>query len=147
VTLSKLAGHRTSTAPIDIAVTGNRIAISDLMKSVSIVEYNEGEDGQVDTMTEVARHFQTVWGTAVTQIDKNTFLESDAEGNLVVLRQNVNGVTRDDRRRLEVTGEFLLGEMVNRIHPIHTQLNAGAIVSPRAFLGTVRLLTQVLFIS
>ena len=135
--LNKVASYRTATAPIDIAVTGNIIAISDLMKSVSIVEYRRGHKGSPDTLTEVARHFQTAWGTAVAHVDDDTFLESDAEGNLMVLRQNVNGVTADDRRRLEVTSEIRLGEMVNRIRRINVPSSANAAVVPRAFLATV----------
>lgn len=115
------------------------------MKSVSIVEYKEGDAGEADTMNEVARHFQTVWGTGVAEVDNHTYLESDAEGNLVVLRQNVHGVTSNDRRRLEVTGEFQLGEMVNRIQPILTPRSTTAAISPRAFLGTVRYIIPCTF--
>ncbi|PGH01906.1 DNA damage-binding protein 1 [Blastomyces parvus] len=138
-TLTKTATYRTSTAPIDIAVTSNLIAVADLMKSVSIVEYQQGADGLSDSLTEVARHFQTLWSTAVAPVAQDTWLESDAEGNLVVLRRNVNGVTEDDKRRLEVTSEILLGEMVNRIRPVNIQASLGteAAISPRAFLGTV----------
>lgn len=135
--LEKLASYRTSTAPIDVTVTGNLIAVSDLMKSVSIVEYKEGENGLPDTMTEVSRHFQTVWATGVSCIDQDTFLESDAEGNLIVLRRNVHGVTDDDRRRLEVTSEISLGEMVNRIRPVDIKQVASVTVTPKAFLATV----------
>ncbi|KAL2869229.1 DDB1/RSE1 family protein [Aspergillus lucknowensis] len=135
--LAKLAAYRTSTAPVDVTVTGNVIAISDLMKSVCVVEFREGETGLPDQLVEVARHFQTVWGTGVASIALDTYLESDAEGNLVVLRRNRAGVEEDDRRRLEVTGEISLGEMVNRIRPVNIQQLPSATVFPRAFLGTV----------
>ncbi|KAL4872857.1 hypothetical protein BDV12DRAFT_126898 [Aspergillus spectabilis] len=135
--LEKLASYRTSTAPVDVTVTGNVIAISDLMKSVCIVEYQEGENGLPDKLTEVARHFQTVWGTGVASIAPDNYLESDAEGNLVVLRRNRSGVEEDDRRRLEVIGEISLGEMVNRIRPVNIQQIPGATVVPKAFLATV----------
>lgn len=135
--LVKRATYRTSTAPIDIAVTENMIAIADLMKSISIVEYKPGEDGLPDTLDEVARHFQTVWGTAVAHVDEDTFLESDAEGNLMVLHQNRNGVTKEDQRRLEVTGEMQLGEMVNRMRRVNIPVSPDAVVIPRAFLATV----------
>ncbi|PGH07582.1 hypothetical protein AJ80_07971 [Polytolypa hystricis UAMH7299] len=137
VNLVKAATYRTSTAPIDIAVTGNFIAVADLMKSVSVVEYKPGENGLPDSLTEVSRHIQTLWSTAVAPVGENMFLESDAEGNLVVLNRNVGGVTEDDRRRMEVTSEILLGEMVNRIRPVGIQTSAGATVVPRAFLATV----------
>ncbi|KAI9374726.1 mono-functional DNA-alkylating methyl methanesulfonate N-term-domain-containing protein [Aspergillus egyptiacus] len=135
--LEDFATYRTSTAPVDITVTDNIIAISDLMKSVCIVEYKEGENGLPDKLTEVARHFQTVWGTGVASVAPDTYLESDAEGNLIVLRRNRSGVEEDDRRRLEVTGEISLGEMVNRIRPVNIQQPHSATVVPRAFLGTV----------
>ncbi|KAI9705477.1 MAG: hypothetical protein M1836_006232 [Candelina mexicana] len=135
--LTKCASYRTSTAPIDITVIDNYIAVADLMKSVSIVEYKRGEDGLPDTLDEVARHFQTTWATAVAHIDENTYLESDAEGNLMVLNQNINGVTEDDRRRLNITSEMLLGEMVNKIRKINIPTAPHATVSLRAFLATV----------
>lgn len=101
------------------------------------MEYSEGENGMPDSLTEVARHFQTVWATGVVCIAKDTFLETDAEGNLIVLRRNLTGVEEDDKRRLEVTGEISLGEMVNRIRPVNIQQLASVTVTPRAFLGTV----------
>ena len=133
--LDKSASYRTSTAPIDLAVRGNVIAVADLMKSISLVEYKPGENGLPDSLTEVARHFQTLWSTAVASIEKNCFLVGDAEGNLVLLNRNVNGVTADDKRRMEVTGEIRLGEMVNRIHALDIQSSGP--VAPRAILATV----------
>ncbi|KAL4736226.1 mono-functional DNA-alkylating methyl methanesulfonate N-term-domain-containing protein [Aspergillus similis] len=135
--LQRLASYRTSTAPVDITVTGNVIAVADLMKSVCIVEYHEGENGATDKLVEVARHYQTVWATGVTSVAPDTYLESDAEGNLIVLRRNRSGVEEDDRRRLEVTGEICLNEMVNRIRPVNIQQLPSATVVPRAFLATV----------
>ena len=116
------------------------IAIADIMKSVSVVEFQEGEAGEPDALVEVARHFQTAWATAVAHVSKNTFLESDAEGNLMVLQQNVTGVTDNDRRRLEVTSEIRLGEMVNRIRRIKVPTAVDAVVIPRAFMATVGVL-------
>lgn len=135
--LDKKASYRTSTAPIDITVTGDTIAIADLMKSVSLVQYKQGRAGMPDSLDEIARHYETTWATAVAQIDQNTYLESDAEGNLIVLSHEVASFSDDDRRRLRVTSEMLLGEMVNRIRRIDVQPTPGAIVIPRAFIATV----------
>lgn len=107
------------------------------MKSVSVVEYKRGAQGLPDTLEETARHFQTAWGTAVAHVGDNTVLESDAEGNLMVLHQNTTGVTLEDQRRLEVTSEIRLGEMVNRIRSFEVPSSMSATVTPRAFLGTV----------
>lgn len=135
--LNKLATFRCSTAPIDITVSGSRIAIADLMKSMVVVEYQRGKDGLPDKLVEVARHFQVTWTTALAEVDDNMFIESDAEGNLIVLSGDPNGVTEDDRRRLNVNSEMLLGEMVNRIRRIDVQTHGDAVVVPRAFMGTV----------
>lgn len=90
-----------------------------------------------DTLVEVARHFETLWGTAVAHVAENTYLESDAEGNLLVLQHDINGFNDEDRRRLRVTSEMLLGEMVNRIRRIDVVPTPGATVIPRAFIATV----------
>ena len=133
---AKVASFRTSTTPIDLAVSGDVIAVADIMKSISIVQYIQGENGESDKVKEIGRHFQTAWTTATALVDENTYLESDAEGNLTVLRQNVNGVTDDDKRRLEVTSEIRLGEMVNRIRPVSVTASTNAAVVPRAFMAT-----------
>lgn len=107
------------------------------MKSVSLVQYNAGTDGRPDSLSEVARHFQTTWGTAVANVDENLYLESDAEGNLMVLQREVKSEFADDRRRLKVTSELLLGEMVNKIKPVNVPTSPDAAVAPKAFLATV----------
>jgi len=136
-TLEKVASYRTASSPVDIGIDGNNIAIADLMKSVSLVEYKRGEAGVNPELVEVARHLQSVWATAVGHIEGDTWLEADADGNLIVLRRNLAGITLEDRKKLEVTGEFGLGEMVNRIRKISVEASEGAAVVPRAFLATV----------
>ena len=90
------------------------------MKSVSILTYTPAPlgTGESDTLIEVARHFSTLWSSAVATMSTYEWLVADMEGNLLVLRRNEKGVTEDDRRRLEVTSEMLLGEVVNSIVPI-----------------------------
>ncbi|KAL8800831.1 MAG: hypothetical protein Q9182_004891 [Xanthomendoza sp. 2 TL-2023] len=136
--LTKLATYRTSTAPIALAISGNQIAIADLMKSVSVVSYTRPTSpGSSHTLVETARHFQTAWATAVAHVDEHTWLESDAEGNLMVLKQNVGGMTPDDQRQLQTISEIRLGEMVNRIQKVEVESSSCAVVLPRAFMGTV----------
>ena len=148
--LNKRATYRCSTAPIDLSIHGSQIAIADLMKSVSILTYTRGTAGSDDKLRETARHYQTAWSTAVahvggdpsfenvTGVSEDTWLEADAEGNLVVLARNNKGVTADDRRRLGITNELRLGEMVNRIRSVSIDsFSPTAPVIPKAFLGTV----------
>ncbi|KAL8673948.1 MAG: hypothetical protein Q9168_001643 [Polycauliona sp. 1 TL-2023] len=136
--LTKLATYRTSTAPIALSIQGNQIAIGDLMKSVSIVCYAPPtHPGGAHALTEIARHFETTWSTAVAYVDEHTWLESDAEGNLMVLKQNVGGITADDKRILHTISEIRLGEMVNKIQRVEVEESSSAVVLPRAFMGTV----------
>lgn len=108
------------------------------MKSISLIEYTPGRGGSPDTLGETARHFETLWATAVAKVAENTYLEADAEGNLLVLQHDVNGYSEDDRRRLRPVSELLLGEMVNRIRAIDSMRpTAQAVVTPRALLATV----------
>ncbi|KAK6426713.1 hypothetical protein LTR81_000927 [Elasticomyces elasticus] len=135
--LVKKAAYRTATAPIDLAITGSTIAVTDLMKSVSLLQYTPGRVGASDSLSEIARHFETLWGTAVANVAENTYLASDAEGNLVVLQHDINGYSAEDQRRLRPVSELLLGEMVNRIRPITVKPTPNALVIPRAFVATV----------
>lgn len=136
--LEKLASYRTSTAPIDVTVVDDMIVVADLMKSVCIVKFIPGENGEKDELKEIGRHYQTVWTTAVSSVGEDTFLVSEAQGNLIVLSRNTNGVTDQDKQRLIPTSEIALGEMVNRIRPIHIPQLASLTVTPRAFMATVR---------
>jgi DNA damage-binding protein 1 len=133
------------------------------MKSVSILTLTSPSSTTTTSrewsLTEVARHFATLWSSAVTCIGENEWLVADMEGNLVTLRRNTGGVTEDDKRRLEVVSEGRLGEVVNTIVPVHvpsappareragsttttTVANGpahslGPVVVPKAFLATV----------
>lgn len=133
--MERKATYRTSTAPIDLTVSGSVIAVADLMKSVSLLHHEAGRDA--DVLKEVARHFQTVWGTSVAEVGENLYLEADAEGNLLLMRRDIDGVTEEDRRRLRVEAEMCLGEMVNRMRKVDVAVAETAVVIPRAFLATV----------
>ncbi|XXG94331.1 hypothetical protein Hte_000585 [Hypoxylon texense] len=134
--IKKLASYRPATYPIDLAIEGNIIAVADLMKSTTLVEYKPPVDGQKATLVEVARHYEAFWATAVSHVIGEAWLESDTQGNLLVLRRNITGVTAQDKHSMEVTSEFNLGEMVNKIRKVSVETSENAIIIPRAFLGT-----------
>ncbi|KAL2267250.1 hypothetical protein VTJ83DRAFT_4527 [Remersonia thermophila] len=132
--LTRLASYRPSSYPAEITVRGRIIAVADLMKSLALVEYVPGTPAK---LVERARHPASVWATALGQVEGDSWLEADAQGNLLVLRRNLEGVTAEDKKRMEVTSEINLGEMVNRIREIEVETTKGAMIVPRAFLGTV----------
>lgn len=104
------------------------------MKSVSVLSYEASPERR---LSEIARHYQTSWATAVAHIGNDMYLESDAEGNVTLLKRNESGVTEDDRRRLEVISSFRLGQMVNRIRAFKSPILENSVIAPAAFLGTV----------
>lgn len=113
--LVRIASYRTHSEPIDLGVRGNMIAVGDLMKGPSLLQYLKGENGANDSLEEVARIYQTLWTTAVEMWDKDTVISGDAEGNMSIWRRDVNGVTEEDRKRLQLVGDIRVGELVNRI--------------------------------
>lgn len=132
------------------------------MKSLSIVEILPPSSSDPEwQIIEVSRHYATVWSSAAAVIGENEWVVADMEGNLAIMNRNPEGVTADDKKRLQVTGEFRLGEVVNKIVPIFgptdkgkgkersrtlssardnmdvDQVRSGPLISPKAFMATV----------
>ncbi len=86
------------------------------MKSLSILQVIPPDSTNPEyRLRETSRHFATLWSSATAAIADNEWVVADMEGNLITLRQGSQDVEGDYRRRLEVTGEFRLGEVVNKI--------------------------------
>lgn len=136
---SRLTSYRPATCPVDIAVEGNIIAVGDLMKSLTLVEYFPPQDGQPAALMEVARHYQSAWTTAICHVEEQSWLVADAQGNLFVLRRNPDGPTLEDQRRMEMTSELNLGEMVNCVRKVAVETSPNAMIIPKAFIGTASL--------
>ncbi|KAJ4138175.1 hypothetical protein NW768_001993 [Fusarium equiseti] len=134
--LQKLAAYRPAAIPIDLDVSGNMIGVGDLMQSLSLIEFVPAQDGNKAKLEERARHYESIWTTAVCHIEGERWLEADSRGNLVVLRQNVDAPTEQDRSRLEITSEIGIGEQINRIRKLNVPAADNSIVHPRAFLAS-----------
>ncbi|KAF9874729.1 DNA damage-binding protein 1 [Colletotrichum karsti] len=136
-TLQKLATFRPSTFPVDLDVKGNMIGVADLMQSMTLVEFVPAQDGDKARLIERARHFQYIWATSVCHLEEHSWLEADAQGNVMVLRRNPNAPTEHDKKQMEVISEFHLGEQVNKIRPLDIQPNEEDPIVPMAFVATV----------
>ncbi|OLN98037.1 DNA damage-binding protein 1a [Colletotrichum chlorophyti] len=135
--LQKLATFRPSTFPVDLDINGNMIGIADLMQSMTLVEFIPSQDGNKAKLIERARHFQYIWATSVCHLEGHSWLEADAQGNLMVLRRNPEAPTEHDRKQMEVISDFHLGEQVNKIRPLNITPNENDPIVPKAFLATV----------
>jgi len=120
--LTKVASAPAASIPVSIAVTGNQIFVGDLMKGVMVLEFvlpgSEQKDGSTAKkakLEEVCRQYAVNWVTALEALDKETCVCADADLNISVLKRDVNGISEEDRRRLNTISEIRLGEMVNKI--------------------------------
>ncbi|KAL7924319.1 mono-functional DNA-alkylating methyl methanesulfonate N-term domain-containing protein [Trichoderma austrokoningii] len=135
--LTKLATFRPMSFPVDLDVSGNIIGIGDLMQSLILAEFTPPQDGKKAKLVEKARHYQSSWTTSISALDDSRWLEADAQGNITVLRQNLEAPTEQDRRQLQVISELNIGEQINRVQRLQVAPGENAIVVPKAFLGSV----------
>ncbi|ATY62194.1 DNA damage-binding 1 [Cordyceps militaris] len=135
--LQKLAAYRPASFPVALDVSGNMIGVGDLMQSLSLVEFTPPKDGEPAKLQEKARHFQSAWATSVCHLDGERWLETDAQGNIMVLARNPEAPTEQDRGRLEITSEMNLGEQINKIRKLNVAPADNAVVSPKAFLASI----------
>jgi len=115
---------------------GDFILVGDLMKSVSLLQCTAASN----VLTELARDFNANWMTAVSFLDDDTFLGAENWYNLFTARKNADATTDEERGRLEVVGEYHLGEFVNRFRRGSLSMHvseSGASQLPMLLYGTV----------
>eukprot|EP01105_Mastigella_eilhardi_P017926 TRINITY_DN4133_c0_g1_i1.p1 TRINITY_DN4133_c0_g1~~TRINITY_DN4133_c0_g1_i1.p1 ORF type:complete len:1128 (+),score=278.84 TRINITY_DN4133_c0_g1_i1:36-3419(+) len=102
--------HRGHILALFTATRGEYIIVGDLLKSVSLLAYHPTE-GKIE---EVAHDFNPSWMSAVEMLDEDTYLGAENSFNLFTLARNSEATNDEERQRLDVVGEFHLGEFVNR---------------------------------
>ena len=115
---------------------GDFILVGDLMKSVSLLQCTAASG----ELKELSRDFNANWMTAVSFLDDDTFLGAENWYNLFTTRKNAEAATDEDRQRLEVVGEFHLGEFVNRFRKGSLSMHvpeSGVAQIPTLLFGTV----------
>uniref|UniRef100_A0A6B2KWM6 DNA damage-binding protein 1 n=1 Tax=Arcella intermedia TaxID=1963864 RepID=A0A6B2KWM6_9EUKA len=93
---------------LHVVTKGDFILVGDLQRSMSLLLYTS-VDG---TIKESARDYNPLWMTAVSFLDNEHFLGADDCYNIFCL-ENASSV--EDRGKLEVCGEFHVGQFINRI--------------------------------
>jgi len=91
-----------------VQARGDFILVGDLMKSMTLLQWAGGQ------LTELARDYNAHWMTAISFLDDDTFLGAENRMNVFVARKRAEAPTEEERGRLEVIGEYHLGEFVNR---------------------------------
>ncbi|BBN08966.1 DNA damage-binding protein 1 [Marchantia polymorpha subsp. ruderalis] len=108
--LQSECGHHGHILALYVQSRGDFIVVGDLMKSISLLMYKP-EEGAIE---ERARDYNANWMTAVEILDDDTYLGAENSFNLFTVRKNNDAATDEERGRLEVVGEYHLGEFVNR---------------------------------
>ncbi|KAI4297447.1 hypothetical protein L6164_037338 [Bauhinia variegata] len=108
--LQSECGHHGHILALYVQTRGDFIVVGDLMKSISLLIYKH-EEGAIE---ERARDYNANWMSAVEILDDDIYLGAENNFNLFSVRKNSEGATDEERSRLEVVGEYHLGEFVNR---------------------------------
>ncbi|XP_022954780.1 DNA damage-binding protein 1 [Cucurbita moschata] len=108
--LQSECGHHGHILALYVQTRGDFIVVGDLMKSISLLIYKH-EEGAIE---ERARDYNANWMSAVEILDDDIYLGAENYFNLFTVRKNSEGATDEERSRLEVVGEYHLGEFVNR---------------------------------
>ncbi|OAY75001.1 DNA damage-binding protein 1a [Ananas comosus] len=108
--LQSECGHHGHILALYVQTRGDFIVVGDLMKSISLLIYKH-EEGAIE---ERARDYSANWMTALEILDDDIYLGAENNFNLFTVRRNSDAATDEERGRLEVVGEYHLGEFVNR---------------------------------
>lgn len=120
-----------------IACRGDFILVGDLMKSFCLLQAVLSRD---DEIVELARDYNANWMTAIAFLDDETYIGTENEFNLFVARKNADAATDEERGRLELVGEYHLGEFVNRFRKGSFTMQvseSGAAPLPTLLYGTI----------
>eukprot|EP00250_Pteridium_aquilinum_P005894 c15914_g1_i1 orf=464-3730(-) len=108
--LQSECGHHGHILALFVQSRGDFIVVGDLMKSISLLIYKP-EEGAIE---ERARDFNANWMSAVEILDDDIYLGAENSFNLFTVRKNSDAASDEERGKLEVVGEYHLGEFVNR---------------------------------
>ncbi|KAL3616849.1 DNA damage-binding protein 1a [Castilleja foliolosa] len=108
--LQSECGHHGHILALYVQTRGDFIVVGDLMKSISLLIYKH-EEGAIE---ERARDYNANWMSAVEILDDDIYVGAENNYNLFTVRKNSEGTTDEERGRLDVVGEYHLGEFVNR---------------------------------
>jgi len=100
------------------------VMVGDLMNGVRVLHYashanaNDTQAAFSDcSLSEVARHYEATWLTAMESFSDHDDLAIIAEHhhNLLTLRRQLDAQQEDERARIECVGRWHVGELINKI--------------------------------
>ena len=109
LSLQEVANRRDFIIALKIATRGNSFIVGDVMRSISLLYYNDLDN----KLEEIARDYLPKWITAIEFIDDENFIEADHYYNLFTLQRQISADCDESRTRLETVGKFHIGDQIN----------------------------------
>jgi len=81
------------------------------MKSITLYEY----DDKSNEIKEIASDISTRFTSSVCFIDDDTYIGSDSNLNVFLLKKNKNPQGKMDEKQLSLMGEYHIGSSINQI--------------------------------
>jgi len=103
--------HSGQILALHVKTRGEYAVVGDLLRSISLLRLVEIE-GTLK-LVDIARDFGAQSMRAVGIIDDEFYVGAEDYGNLFFLRRALESASEEERRQLEITGEFHLGDKVN----------------------------------
>lgn len=109
LSLAPLCEYHDNTFVLSLEVRANFILVGDLMKSVALLVFSEEDN----SLKQVSHDPRAQWLTACAMHDDEHFLVSDSSFNFVSLARNTTSQDAVASTRMDIVGEYHLGEQVN----------------------------------
>lgn len=106
--LKSECGHHGHLLALLLKARGDVLALGDILQSITMINFNE----ESSKLEEIARDFTCNYMRAIEILDNNTFIGAEDNENLFFVHRDLSGKSVDSGR-LEVCGEFHVGELVN----------------------------------
>ena len=120
---------------LNVQTRGDFVMGVDLMKSMSIYLF----DKEKGTLEEIARHLYQCYGSCGFMIEDDLMLQADTSHNLIAFRRHMEDTSgEEDRERLDVIGEFHLGDSVNL-------MRSGSLVMHTPEADSIQVLSSTIF--
>ncbi|ORX58192.1 hypothetical protein DM01DRAFT_1381820 [Hesseltinella vesiculosa] len=106
----------TNVLVVDMDAKDDTLLVGDYMQSMSLLRLDESGPNQ--PLVNVARDFNSNWMTAVHFIDADLYVGAEMSHNVFTLQKpavNADDMLLDDVLRLDVVGEYHLGDSINRM--------------------------------
>eukprot|EP00301_Raphidiophrys_heterophryoidea_P008754 c13180_g7_i1.p1 GENE.c13180_g7_i1~~c13180_g7_i1.p1 ORF type:complete len:752 (+),score=217.23 c13180_g7_i1:322-2577(+) len=96
-----------------VQTRGDFILAGDLMKSISVLMYKPA-DAKIE---DIAKDYNPFWIMSCSFLSDDHFVSAEDQYNMMITHKNADAANDEDRQRLDIVGEYHIGDMVNVICP------------------------------